>query len=404
MYYGYFMNMNLSPLRKEILIIVVAWVLVFASAPLYMCYALVAHDVEFDWNELFELWSYQIAFLLMFLLNHFLLVPKLVGRKLIWYYVVSVVVMLLAFVGYMRFMTDMEHSQHRGDRLEMSDRPFQRRPDELHDAMPMPLNMEDERQDKMHPDMKPPRMPKKRHLLLAPPDMARLLIALLMLGVDLGGIAWLNEQKMRQRLLMLEQNSLKQELEHLRYQINPHFFMNTLNNIHVLVDVDQNRAKRAIVELSGLMRYALYEGNNNLVPLSHEIEFLNLYISLMRLRYSNRLKITCEMPSTSSAEMCMPPMLLATFVENAFKHGVSYQEESFIRVKLTIDDNRMLRFMCINSRHAAQSATQDGNHGIGLENVRKQLELQYADRYSLTIDDKDAKMFAVELILPLSKS
>lgn len=238
MCYDYNVYMKLSPLKKEILIIVVAWMLVFASAPLYMCYEFVSLDVEFDWNWLFDLWSYQIAFLLMFLLNHFLLVPKLVGRKMIWHYVICVAVLLLAFVAYMRFMSDLHHSHREHDSSEWLDDPHRRMPEHHPDAMPAPFDMI-AHPDVGRPEMKPLHKPENHHLLLAPPDMARLLIALLMLGVDLGVVAWFNEQKMRQRLMMLEQYSLKQELEHLRYQINPHFFMNTLNNIHVLVDIDQ---------------------------------------------------------------------------------------------------------------------------------------------------------------------
>ena len=96
---------------------------------------------------------------------------------------------------------------------------------------------------------------------------------------------------MRQRLLLLEKQNLKQELEQLRYQINPHFLMNTLNNIHALVDIDKERAQRAIVDLSGLMRHALYKSSTPIVPMKEETEFLQQYISLMRLRYSDKVEL-----------------------------------------------------------------------------------------------------------------
>lgn len=343
--------------RKELILITTAWTLIFASAPLYMCYALLAIHATIDWYEVLSTWSYIAAFLVLFLLNHYILVPKLIGRKLIWQYGVAIVVALALFVVFMKII-----------------RPIHLPEDVAKNITPM---------------------------LLAPPDMARLVIALLMLGVDMGVVAWTNEQKMHQRLLLLEQQTLKQELQHLHYQINPHFFMNTLNNIHVLVDIDQERAKRSIVELSGLMRYALYEGNGNMVPLSHEVEFIGLYISLMKLRYPEKVEVTCEMPENAPSEVMMPPMLLATFVENAFKHGISYQEHSYIRVKLHIDEtSKSIMFECTNSKHANASSTQDGHHGIGLENVKKRLDLQYAESYALEIDDQKEDIYVVRLTLP----
>jgi len=405
--------MNFSPIKKEILVVAVAWIAIYASTPLYMYYTLVSIGVDFEWKEVFNLWSYLTAFLVLFMLNHFLLVPKLIGKKRIWQYVVCVTIMVVIFLAFMKIKayrqmyrereisTEMMQSRRQMPReerpeLDMGERP-EMIPDNRYDRRPED-RPEVTRQDE------PQRRQGFKPMLLAPPDMARLLIALMMIGVDLGVIAWFNEQKMRQRLLLLEQQNLKQELQHLRYQINPHFFMNTLNNIHVLVDLDQERAKRSIVELSGLMRYALYEGNGNIVPLNHEVEFLRLYISLMKLRFSNKVEVTCDMPENAPAEAMMPPMLLATFVENAFKHGISYQEQSFIKVKMILEDgNKQMRFICINSKHNAASPTQDGHHGIGLDNVRKRLDLQYADNYKLTIDNSEEKTFAVELVLPLKK-
>lgn len=106
--------------------------------------------------------------------------------------------------------------------------------------------------------------------------------------------------------------------------------MNTLNNIHALVDMDAGKAKRTIVELSKLMRYVLYEASNRTILLSREIQFLDNYIALMKLRYTGRVRIECCMPD-EVPEVQIPPLLFISFVENAFKHGVSYQEESFIR-------------------------------------------------------------------------
>ena len=181
----------------------------------------------------------------------------------------------------------------------------------------------------------------------------------------------------------------------LQNQINPHFFMNTLNNIHALVDMDAGKAKRTIVELSKLMRYVLYEASNRTILLSREIQFLDNYIALMKLRYTGRVRIECCMPD-EVPEVQIPPLLFISFVENAFKHGVSYQEESFIWVFMSVEDGR-LAFRCSNSNHG-RSVEQ--HHGIGLENIRKRLRLLFGQDYTLSINERDDS-FNVLLIIPL---
>ena len=303
-------------------------------------------------------------FFALFLLNHFVFIPQFIAKKRKTLYVVCCIAALGLFTS---VQVVCEHH-------------FRPAPP------PMP---------KEHP--MPPRHHHPNTFPLKPQHMAHLIMAMLMLGADLGAVAGLNSRKMRQRLAQLEKQSLQQELEHLRYQINPHFFMNTLNNIHALVDIDHEQAKRAIVELSGLMRYVLYEGNGTLVPLDREVKFLRHYISLMKMRYSDDVEVTYEVPDPVPAEIMLPPLLIGSFVENAFKHGISYLQPSFIHVKLTATDGH-IRFECVNSRHGA--VTKDGQHGIGLENVRKRLDLQYADKYQLKINDSDENTFAITLILP----
>lgn len=394
--------MEFSHKQKETIIIIVAWILVYASTPLYNYYALLSIQEEFNWHELGSIWCYNTLFLVLFLLNHYVLIPKFIDKKSIWAYLGSTVIALAAFITILVLNEPKFHHGMKPHHHEMSDRRGREDRMERGERMDRPERMDmPEGPEFMDDNIREQIRRQSRSLPLTPPDMARVIIAILMLGADFGFAAWLNSQKMRQRLIMLEQQNLKQELEHLRYQINPHFFMNTLNNIHALVDIDQERAKRAIIELSGLMRYTLYEGNGSMVALSQEVNFLKLYISLMKLRYSDKLEIVCDMPENAPSNIMIPPMLLATFVENAFKHGVSYLQHSYIHVNLSIDEeNQKIYFKCKNSSHANSSITQDGHHGIGLENVRKRLDLQYTDNYTLTIDEKKDLEFTVELILP----
>jgi putative regulator of cell autolysis len=186
-------------------------------------------------------------------------------------------------------------------------------------------------------------------------------------------------------------------MDYLKYQINPHFFMNTLNNIHALIDIDTESAKNAVIELSKMMRYVLYESGREIISLNRDIQFLKNYIELMRIRYTDAVNISVESPGNLPEQLSIPPLLLIVFVENAFKHGVSYNHPSFIRLKIEYADGQVTSTLT-NSRHAAQSSKHPA--GIGLENVRKRLELIYgAKNYSLEIREEE-KTYTVKLVIP----
>lgn len=194
---------------------------------------------------------------------------------------------------------------------------------------------------------------------------------------------------------------LQSELDYLKYQINPHFFMNTLNNIHALVDIDGNLAKEAIIELSRMMRYLLYESNYSTVPLQKELDFVQHYLELMRLRCDDSVSIRYEsaVEPDIALQLCIPPMLLISFVENAFKHGISYRDPSYIHILIRCDGNRQFHFHCRNSNFSNESNRQQQG-GVGLDNVRKRLELLYPGRYTLQIVPAQSD-FTVDLRLPL---
>lgn len=365
--------------NKENLLIAVAWTLVYASAPLYSWYADVLNGFDFHFDKVLGTWIVTSFFLVLYLIHHFIIVPKFFLKKRYVAYGVSLCLAISLFTAALIW-----HAPRHFGPNEHKERKHAHRHREKGRMMSMD---------------KGPRFSKK---MLDPPDVARLVIALMMIGVDLGWVAWVNSQKLQRRLLLLEKQNLKQELEHLRYQINPHFFMNTLNNIYVLVDLDQERAKSAIIELSGLMRYSLYNKSDSMTPLQKEIDFLRQYISLMKLRFANKVNLKTDLPDAPSADIMMPPLLFATFVENAFKHGISYQKPSFINISLAVDkEKKAIHFRCENSRNEISATTQDGYHGIGLNNVRKRLDLQYGEDYSLNINEEDSERFVVDLKLPI---
>ena len=227
------------------------------------------------------------------------------------------------------------------------------------------------------------------------PAALKILLGLMMVGANLGIKALFRSVRDAARVKELEAENLQQRLDTLRYQINPHFFMNTLNNIHALVDLDPAKAKESIVELSRMMRHILYDAGTPTIPLSQEIEFLQHYVALMRLRYPEGVDISLSLPESDGGAQ-VPPLVYASFVENAFKHGVSYAAPSFIRISVAVDGGKVL-FKCANSRQEA--AAQEGGSGIGLENARRRLDLLYGDRYTLHID-QDAARYELLLVLP----
>ncbi|MDO4985547.1 MAG: histidine kinase, partial [Prevotella sp.] len=231
-------------------------------------------------------------------------------------------------------------------------------------------------------------------------DIIATVILVLMFGANLGSKLYFRTRSDQRKLHELEKQNLEQQLEYLKYQINPHFFMNTLNNIHALVDIDPAKAQDTILELSKMMRFVLYEGDKSGVPLNRELEFIRTYITLMQLRYTDKVKINLDLP-TQVPDKTVPPLMLISFIENAFKHGVSYQHESFIDIKVELIEPlpqvTHLHFTCKNSKAERPNEMKGG---VGLVNVKKRLDLLYDKNYTLSIKD-DTDTYFVELILPL---
>ena len=227
------------------------------------------------------------------------------------------------------------------------------------------------------------------------PETSRLIMGILLVGVDLGVFFYIESRRKERRMKELEAENIRQQLESLRYQINPHFLMNTLNNIHALVDLDPEKAKESIEVFSKMMRVLLYEGNAPTIPLAKELDFIEHFISLMRLRYpEDAVRIETVFPA-ACPDAAVPPLAMASFVEKAFKHGISYAADSFISIKVELSDGRVL-FECANSSHPSEDS---GQHGIGLENVRKRLSLLYGSSFLLSTREKEC-CYDVLMILP----
>ncbi len=172
--------------------------------------------------------------------------------------------------------------------------------------------------------------------------------------------------------------STEAELAWLKNQINPHFLFNTLNNISSLTQIDADAAQDSIAQLSDLLRYAIYKTNQPTVPLSGEVEFMRNYISLMQLRCNEKTTVNTEFNVTTPQQE-IAPLLFISLIENAFKHGVSSNKPSYIDIKLEQTDDS-ITFSCSNTNFPKSDSDRSGK-GIGLENTRRRLELQYDGRY-----------------------
>jgi two-component system, LytTR family, sensor kinase len=181
----------------------------------------------------------------------------------------------------------------------------------------------------------------------------------------------------------LEKEKLNSELALLKNQISPHFFFNTLNNIYSLISINPEDSQRAVLKLSKMMRYLLYETESGNTKLSSELDFMTNYIDLMKLRMSERIALSVSFPREYE-DFEIPPLLFISFIENAFKHGLSFRDNSFIDVSMTCGSNN-ISFRCANSITNGNNGPEANSSGIGLGNIIKRLELLFPGKHDLKI-------------------
>lgn len=187
---------------------------------------------------------------------------------------------------------------------------------------------------------------------------------------------WYKNEAQRKEI---EKNQAEAELANLKNQVNPHFLFNTLNNIYSLIQIDPVKAQEAVHDLSGMLRYVLYESQKDSVPLTKECKFLKEYIKLMSARLSSGVRLEVDLQDTASDRQ-IAPLLFIPLVENAFKHGISDTEDSFIRIELNEKDEYVI---CLveNSCFPKDDTDRSGS-GIGIINLKRRLDLLYPGAYS----------------------
>ncbi len=335
--------------KQEVVVYGILWLIVFTMVPMAMYFHVHSVGQSLRFGDVLQIWLGILPFFVLFLLHDILVAPLLVEKKKSLAYVGILLVLMTLFGAY----------------VWMSRRV---------------------------PGGPPP--PAGGRGLPMTPEVMKLVMGLLMLGVNLGVKYYLKSIRGERRMQELQAENLSRQLETLRYQINPHFFMNTLNNIHALVDINPEQAKASIEEFSKLMRHVLYEGDQPTIPLAKEMEYLRHYVSLMKLRYADTVRIELSLPEEDGGAE-IPPLVLASFVENAFKHGISYEKPSFVHVSVSVEGGKIV-FRCSNSR---QDSAQSEQNGVGLTNVRGRLDLLYGNRYTLSID-QSGNVYDIILLLP----
>lgn len=348
----------------QLLLVVLVWLLLFAIPVLFG-----DSSSQINWHHIIKIWEEYGILLIIFLINRFVFMPYLFLREKRIAYFISIVGMIIIFSGVMFIF-------HHATQVNQ---PFD---------MPPPLDGD------TLPDFMPPMRHGPREFIL--PSGNLIIMSVLLIGFDSGLIFFSKWMVSEQNKLKAERESIANKMAFLQNQVSPHFFMNTLNNIHALVDIDTEEAKAAIIKLSQMMDYMLYESQSSYISLKQEMEFIKSYVELMKLRITDEIELVLDIPEKLPS-IKIPPLLTISFIENAFKYGISYELASFIHIKFRVTE-RELNFSIANRIHPDRKPWK--NSGIGIENTQKRLELLFGNNYGLSISNNH-DIFTVNLSIPI---
>ena len=310
-------------------------------------------------NAILLVWSKLLPYIIIFAINNWILLPRyLLKRRYIMYMGISLVMLTLIFYPLEYYQDLLRSIPYPNDELYII------------------------------------------HGRASFTDLAwhwNILLGLFMMGANCAIKLMFRSIENEQKIVAMERYALQSEMDYLKYQINPHFFMNTLNNIHAMIDIDTEAAKSTVIELSKMMRYVLYDSETTHANLEQEVLFMEHYISLMRIRYPGSVDVRMDVQNPFPNDAKVPPLLFIVFVENAFKHGVSYDEPSFVYISLQCHEGSVVCEVR-NSRHTQMHVERGG---IGLDNVRKRLDILFGKDYELVFDDSREDEYIVKLSIPI---
>jgi two-component system, LytTR family, sensor kinase len=255
--------------------------------------------------------------------------------------------------------------------------------------------------DERVPGQPPRQMGRSRFMVVLPyaHTLGYISSSLFMVFLSLGLRVLERQSNIEKTQEEMEKAKLNAELSLLKNQISPHFFFNTLNNIYSLSTSSPEGSRTAILKLSKMMRYLLYESEDGDTKLSNEIELMTNYIDLMKLRLEDNYNLRVRYPDEYK-DFRIPPLLFIPFIENAFKHGVSFREDSFIDISMATSDNTII-FRSLNSISGSTAVTGLETSGIGLNNVRKRLDLLFPGKHNLQLN-KTESTFEVLLTIQVN--
>ena len=342
--------------KNNRLILNIAQVLIWASAMLLPAAAtwLISGDSNRFAMNFWPTFYMLLPISLVYLVNYFVLVPKLLFRKqVVWFIVLNI--LLVALLNAPNFYP-------RGE-------------------IPEPIRQHLQRRDIL--------------AFRIPTIITAGFFQLVFIFLAIGVRSIIRSNDIQYQLQEEKRKASEAELTWLKHQLNPHFLFNTLNNISSLTQIDPDKAQESIGELSDTLRYALYDTDTDKVPLAGEVAFMNNYIHLMQLRCNELTEVTTDW-DLPAGDVKIAPLLFISPIENAFKHGVNARMKSFVHVVLR-PDGRDLEFRCENSLFEKTGEDHIGS-GIGMENLKRRLELIYPDAYSYEHDEKDGA-YRVRIVL-----
>lgn len=314
------------------------WIIIF-GLPLF----LTDRGQGISWSHFSRSASVMLAFMIVFYINYLYLIDRLLYKQKTKEFIIINLLLIIGMASLMYFAHDFIMS------LNLDGRPMRRR---------------------------------RRYSSLPYVFIGRNLLSLaLVVGLSVAikmSARWAMVESERKEL---EKAKTEAELKNLKSQINPHFLLNTLNNIYALIEFNPPKAQTAVEELSKLLRHLLYDNNETFVPLMSEVEFIKNYIELMRIRLSKNITLTTTLEISPNSATQIAPLIYISLIENAFKHGVSGNKNSFIDIQLKENPNGEVEFICKNS-YFPKSDTDKSGSGIGLNQVKRRLELLYPDRHT----------------------
>jgi hypothetical protein len=317
-------------------------------------------------------WIFCLSYIIIFYLNAYILIPRLYFRKKYLFYFAAIIVLFaLVFWG----------------------RPFEQMLRHLLQHRPVPpMDMFNSRHG-VHDDghQGGHRDPGFRSMRI---DIMSIFLFIMTIALGMAIQVTRQWRSTQQRVAQAEADRAQAELSFLKAQINPHFLFNTLNNIYSLAVTKNEKTADSIMKLSNIMRYVTDDVSQHFVPLQHEVDCINDFIELQRLRLSKKVQVDFSVKGKLENKTIVP-LLLMTFVENVFKYGISNHENSTINIQL-IADERSITFYCHNKIFKTASYIQ--RTGIGIANTRKRLDHLYPNKHLLNITNENG-FFSVELIL-----